>query len=442
MCTEASRCRKKPRLMRAEATKNTATPEAYLPHEIVTDILTRLPVKSLLRFRCVCKAWRRTISDDPAFVRAHLHHQPSTLLVLPLLGEDDEEYMYMSYRRRRPPSQRYASNKKKIAFYRWAPSSDTDATLVHAADMLTEHNDVPHHDALPQCDGLVLVPAGDKVHLFNPAARQAVALPWSPGSVAPLGFRLRLPRPHQALGLGHDPRSGTYKAARFFYREVFAVATSTYALTTGMEVLTVGADSRWRELTEEPPYPAIPDRAATFHKGSLLWTVDERFLPRHGAAAPGFLRFSLEDESFGVTPAPPCHPRLDYASSNLTELRGELCVARMEPNTRLLELWMTDDAVHPRWDRRYAIHVMNELPRPPRPVAMLDDGILFHDRGFDDANGFISVYDFKTRVYKDTVQMNRLKYHGDGTTTTIDYPRPPFSYFFLLPYRDSLVRIH
>ncbi|XP_062009182.1 F-box/kelch-repeat protein At3g06240-like [Rosa rugosa] len=44
-----------------------------LSDEIIVEILARLPVKSLIRFRCVSKAWRAFISD-PYFVRKHLSH--------------------------------------------------------------------------------------------------------------------------------------------------------------------------------------------------------------------------------------------------------------------------------------------------------------------------------------------------------------------------------
>ncbi|KAL9263392.1 hypothetical protein AKJ16_DCAP19385 [Drosera capensis] len=44
----------------------------YLPPEILFfNILARLPVKSLLRFRCVCKAWLDTI-ESPDFAVAEI----------------------------------------------------------------------------------------------------------------------------------------------------------------------------------------------------------------------------------------------------------------------------------------------------------------------------------------------------------------------------------
>ncbi|KAI9127164.1 hypothetical protein K1719_001723 [Acacia pycnantha] len=61
---------------------NVAAP--YLPKEIITNILKRLPVKSLLRFRCVCKPWKN-LFKTPSFIQEHLSHSknqdPSLLMV-------------------------------------------------------------------------------------------------------------------------------------------------------------------------------------------------------------------------------------------------------------------------------------------------------------------------------------------------------------------------
>ncbi|XP_058211731.1 F-box protein CPR1-like [Rhododendron vialii] len=45
-----------------------------VPGQIVYDILSRLPVKSLCRFKLVSKSWLALITD-PEFVKSHLHHQ-------------------------------------------------------------------------------------------------------------------------------------------------------------------------------------------------------------------------------------------------------------------------------------------------------------------------------------------------------------------------------
>ena len=58
-----------------------------LPDEIVLDILSKLPVKSLLRFRCVCKPWYSSIAN-PSYISTHLlnhnnHHHHGYVIHIP-----------------------------------------------------------------------------------------------------------------------------------------------------------------------------------------------------------------------------------------------------------------------------------------------------------------------------------------------------------------------
>ncbi|KAK1398465.1 hypothetical protein POM88_008328 [Heracleum sosnowskyi] len=51
--------------------KNKSLP--LLPEDIINEeILTRLPVESLVRFRCVCKSWKILLSSDPGFAKSQL----------------------------------------------------------------------------------------------------------------------------------------------------------------------------------------------------------------------------------------------------------------------------------------------------------------------------------------------------------------------------------
>ncbi|XP_030970218.1 putative F-box protein At3g16210 [Quercus lobata] len=51
---------------------------AYLPEEVVINVLSRLPPKSLIRFKCVSKTWRSLIGTPDLISRNLINH--STLI--------------------------------------------------------------------------------------------------------------------------------------------------------------------------------------------------------------------------------------------------------------------------------------------------------------------------------------------------------------------------
>jgi hypothetical protein len=51
--------------------------QRYLPLELIIQILVRLHVKSLLRFKCVCKSWFSHFSDTN-FAKSHFQLTAAT----------------------------------------------------------------------------------------------------------------------------------------------------------------------------------------------------------------------------------------------------------------------------------------------------------------------------------------------------------------------------
>jgi len=58
--------------------ETTTTTLPHLPHELMIQILLWLPVKSLIRFKSVCKSWFSLISTDSQFAKSHFQLSAAT----------------------------------------------------------------------------------------------------------------------------------------------------------------------------------------------------------------------------------------------------------------------------------------------------------------------------------------------------------------------------
>jgi hypothetical protein len=59
----------------------TSPPETFLCEDLMMEILSRLPVKTLLRFRCISKSLKSLISNPP-FVKLHLQRSQKNINLL------------------------------------------------------------------------------------------------------------------------------------------------------------------------------------------------------------------------------------------------------------------------------------------------------------------------------------------------------------------------
>ncbi|XP_045827513.1 F-box/kelch-repeat protein At3g23880-like [Trifolium pratense] len=145
-------------------TKNTLP---YLSHELIIQILLRLPVKSLIRFKCVCKSWLSLISD-PHFTNSHFQTTAET---------HSRRIMFISYS---PPLQ--------TRFIDYEPSIHQHTASASLNLNFTPFESYPHIQIIGSCRGFILFDCYCKqihdyiIYIWNPSTGFHKKLPLSPFS--------------------------------------------------------------------------------------------------------------------------------------------------------------------------------------------------------------------------------------------------------------------
>ncbi|KAG6396682.1 hypothetical protein SASPL_142837 [Salvia splendens] len=161
-----------------------------LPEEIIQDILLRLPVKSLLKSRCVSKSWNSLISSS-RFVKSHLKHSA-------------ENADFANHR---------------IIFTLLNPTYTLKQCSVNSlmreplvvAPNLDFPNLTPHSTVwvVGSCNGIICLAIDeDDVFLWNPATRKSKQLPSAVVEMKP-GF-------YYSWGFGYCELEGDYKVVGLF----------------------------------------------------------------------------------------------------------------------------------------------------------------------------------------------------------------------------------
>ncbi|KAM7497594.1 hypothetical protein LguiA_022008 [Lonicera macranthoides] len=155
----------------------------YIPPELLIDILTRLPVKTLLQYTRVSKSWHSLITS-PSFITTHLNNQ------------------------------RNLNNQTPFLLF-W-----------HCTEV--EANQDPR--IVGTCDGLVCLSSSDIVALWNPSLRKSLILPKP--SIQSHGL---IPRDiRSCIGFGIHPVTNDYKIVRLTYLRSDRVLVPAEAFLNGV----------------------------------------------------------------------------------------------------------------------------------------------------------------------------------------------------------------
>ena len=187
----------------------------HIPYDIAFNILAKLPVKSVIRFRCVCKSWDSSITT-PYFISTHLNHN----------NNKDRDNGYVIHKPSSPPT----------------PSNIPVCTVAfdHTFDSIYEVR-IPFDfssdcaQIVGSCNGLLCLAdfrslsTGDNdIYLWNPSIRKFKKLPHT--CLGKVSF--------VTLGFAYHSENNDYKVVRISYRSLS---------TPKIEVYTLSSDS-WRRV--------------------------------------------------------------------------------------------------------------------------------------------------------------------------------------------------
>ncbi|XP_021750825.1 F-box protein CPR30-like [Chenopodium quinoa] len=254
---------------------------ADLPIEIITQILSQLPVKSLLSFLCVCKSWYSLIKN-PNFIKLHLNQS--------LISN---------------------SNRHLLLHY----------SSLHSAELDLEPNRISfselRHPLKPRkivifigsCNGVVCISdeSGNDVFLYNPLTGSHRKLPSIP--------TIDLDKDCLVYGFGYDSKNDDYKVLMMIQglknRKNSRNEAKVYSLK----------ESSWKCVKSIPYYLYYANCNGVLVNEALHYMVKRRIL---GSKLCKFIAsFDLRTESFSLMKCPKYDVNLKtYWLMRLYELGG------------------------------------------------------------------------------------------------------------------------
>nr|XP_017178132.2 F-box/kelch-repeat protein At3g06240-like [Malus domestica]XP_028950854.1 F-box/kelch-repeat protein At3g06240-like [Malus domestica] len=347
--------------------------QRQLPYEIVEEILLQLPVKSLLRFRSVCKPWLALISD-PKFVKSHLlirstkqddddddcahdhdahgkttssrarlllsslsllqsvHVQvlntttidaPATATAtLPSRGDGEGESLAEA---------RAETETKAEAAGTTGVNSTTRVVEAEHEYSVTMRRPVKDMKIVGSCNGLVcLVVDSEDMMIYNPSTRQVHAAP----KLATICGK------DYFYGFGYDSRKEDYKIVRATSSSkagVFATQLDIYSLKT----------NTWRARSETLPFYFLFNLVGTLLNGALHWavrrgkTTDQAYANGDDERPFSIVSFDITEETYRQVPLPGDGDK-NFSFYGLGVLGGRLSMLH-SPHGSDYQVWLMNE---------------------------------------------------------------------------------------------------
>ncbi|XP_014507390.1 F-box/kelch-repeat protein At3g06240-like [Vigna radiata var. radiata] len=295
-----------------------------LPRDLIIKVLLRLPVKSLVRFKSVCKSWFSLISD-PHFAISHFELAAACTERLLLFEPTGTEVRSIDFN---------------------APLHDDSASVTLNLNFLPpgSYGDL----VLGSCRGFVLLQGGQSLCLWNPSTGIHKQVCDSPivSSAMDVMFCTFL------YGFGYDPSTDDYLVVQASY-------DVNLDPETRVEFFSVRANA-WKEIEGiHLSYMNCGDDART---GSLLNGAIHWLAYRYDASMNVIVAFDLTERSFSEILLPEGFDcQFDFC--HLAVLGGFLCVHLVGCDECPPEIWvMKEYKIQSSWSKKSVDVAFDKIP--------------------------------------------------------------------------------
>ncbi|KEH21502.1 putative F-box domain-containing protein [Medicago truncatula] len=294
-------------------------PLPTLPFDVIPEILCFLPVKFLLRSRCVCKSWNSLVSD-PKFAKKHFCMSAARHIYFISYKRSDTEYSFRSY----PLNSVFTKRATPQDKFEYFPNNFRGKRrIMHS------------YGFVGSCNGILCIADdNDKglVILLNPSIRKFKELPLleTPPSAMFGNFET-------TLGFGYDSFTENYKVVVVMrYKMRVGSHYRDYVYKTEVKIHTLGTNS-WKSI-QEFPFGVVPiGQSGKFLSGTINWltSIDlQRESPRF------IVSFDLGKESYQKV-LPPDYGGVDVCHFlALGVLRDCLCLASRDDTYSVKDVWV------------------------------------------------------------------------------------------------------
>ncbi|KAH1054573.1 hypothetical protein AAZX31_08G340300 [Glycine max] len=329
---------------------------SYVPDDLIVEILSRLPVKDLMRFRCVCKTWK-SIIFDPSFVKKHLERSSKKIHLIITREEvlyDGFDYDY---------GDAYAIPYSINQLFE-NPSSDVDED---------DYYQLNGYWIIGSCNGLVCLGGyhGEEdtiyeywVQFWNPATRmKSRKSPRLHVNPCCQGFD-----PSNSIGFGflYDDLSAIYK--------VVSVLSNCRSKKTEVWVYNLGGNC-WTNIFSCPNFPILRQNGRLVN-GTINWLAidmsSSHYEERNDIIDP-LVIFSvdLQKDTYKYLLLPKGLDQIpDNDQLRIVELRDRLCLYHDRNATHFVVWQMKEFGVEKSWTLLMKVTYNHlQIPYPPdRPL--------------------------------------------------------------------------